>query len=415
MSPCRFLVRGEEPWVPPRPRAPCLRFYLLCLAGTLAALTEKQQTFVKKVPPRCPAGSTAKASRERRDLIKMLSCDFWHAACKLCDDMVEAAGAEDVEIPLCWCYKCEKLCSPVPELGSRDIWLEVAGNTCTPWSRAGSQLGWLDEASLPALAWGFSLRHAKPQPHAVVNECTPDWPAVQFLSYFLPGYRLRSIRVSPDDIGIPSHRPRLYTTAASQDMTVELSRLDKLFLSSALRGVTQNGTIFFCAPEDVVESTLRNALRSRGLVPPADGVTKMSWQMVLGFGARQRLKGYKELRSIGKAGIICNLSNNSSYSSACNDMVPTLLKNSFMYHLLLKRPLLPVEHFAVNGVPLFLQDCDEDLIAVPQGVFLSMTPSCARALSGNMMNIPVVGSIIAAVLLAHTFKGELLTDSGADA
>jgi hypothetical protein len=69
-----------------------------------------------------------------------------------------------------------------------------------------------------------------------------------------------------------------------------------------------------------------------------------------------------------------------------------------IYNLKLKRLLCNSEHFVVNGVPLFCRNLPDELMAVPPAVFLDMGYPLARQLSGNMMNIPVVGSILGGML-----------------
>eukprot|EP00969_Alexandrium_andersonii_P318295 14059720-Alexandrium_andersonii.AAC.1 len=80
-------------------------------------------------------------------------------------------------------------------------------------------------------------------------------------------------------------------------------------------------------------------------------------------------------------------------------VMPTLLRNSVMYHFGLKRMLVGAEAFAVNGVPVFA-DIPDELACVPPEVFCKMAFPVAKRLSGNMMNIPVVGSVIAVLVLA---------------
>jgi hypothetical protein len=49
-------------------------------------------------------------------------------------------------------------------------------------------------------------------------------------------------------------------------------------------------------------------------------------------------------------------------------------------------------------VPLFCSNLPDELMAIPPAVFLDMGYPLARQLSGNMMNRPVVGSILGGML-----------------
>ena len=79
-------------------------------------------------------------------------------------------------------------------------------------------------------------------------------------------------------------------------------------------------------------------------------------------------------------------------------VIPTLLKNTMLYNFTLKRFLCGPEHFCVNGVPLFA-DIDDDLMVVPPEMLLKLPIRRARQLSGSMMFIPVVGSVLGMLLL----------------
>jgi hypothetical protein len=77
----------------------------------------------------------------------------------------------------------------------------------------------------------------------------------------------------------------------------------------------------------------------------------------------------------------------------------TLVKNSMIYSFTQGRFLIPIEHFIVNGLPLLTGDLvDDDAKAISDDFFLQLSPSRAKAVAGNMMNLQAVGIVICAAL-----------------
>eukprot|EP00974_Lingulodinium_polyedra_P072197 6988100-Lingulodinium_polyedra.AAC.1 len=82
---------------------------------------------------------------------------------------------------------------------------------------------WLDPECLPVMALGYWVKALPQQPHYIVNERTPLWPAAQFFERILrKRYRLSTVKVCPTDLGLPVRRPRVYTAAANNTLTTEL-------------------------------------------------------------------------------------------------------------------------------------------------------------------------------------------------
>ena len=105
-----------------------------------------------------------------------------------------------------WCCKCNAYCEWAPRVGTSEaglieLWLELAGNTCTPWSARGKGFGYLDEASIPSFIWAFSLKKTRRPPDALVNECTPRWPAEEFFSEVFDDPVVESAVFSPTNMG----------------------------------------------------------------------------------------------------------------------------------------------------------------------------------------------------------------------
>lgn len=359
---------------------------MICFSGTQNELSALQAAYRDKIP-------MAERSAERRFAIKALGAEFFQKCCGILESVEFCADAMD------WSFRCQKMCRLLPLFSANSVWLEIGGNTCTPWSSAGAGLGWLDPCSLPSLAWGHWLHGS--QPRYIINECTPAWPAVSFFDRMLPGlYRLGTINVSPEDLGIPARRPRLYTAASAIGKTVGIALHDRLFMSVLRRDVLLHAAAFFCAPERVQHQRLQKMLEQRGLFPPSTGLAGLDWRVALTFSARQRLKDYKASykQSGGTKGFLCNITQNFGFVERLNSIMPTLLKNSMVFNIHSNRLLCSPEFFCVNGVPLFAP-VDDDLKLVPEEIFCEMPYNSARQLAGNMMSIPVVGSVIGMLLL----------------
>ena len=65
--------------------------------------------------------------------------------------------------------------------------------------------------------------------------------------------------------------------------------------------------------------------------------------------------------------------------------------------LMLKRPLIPLEHFSTLGVPLW--QAAEPTPAKLLSALRRLTGQQQRALAGNMMHVGVVGSFVGYCLL----------------
>ena len=202
-------------------------------------------------------------------------------------------------LPTAWCSACNQECRLIPPAFDEGgaVWVEIAGNTCTPWSSCGALMGWLGAASLPSLVWGAWLHRARP--HLVINECTPHWPATTFFQKFLgdssAACRIDEIKVSPDTLGIPCLRPRLYTVVSSGTCTTELMPLPSLFRQTMVRELVADGGLFFCAPDYAKDRATEDMFAARRIHLPPDGVRGVRSEALLTFSVRQRLKGFKAL------------------------------------------------------------------------------------------------------------------------
>ena len=232
-----------------------------------------------------------------------------------------------------------------------------------------------------------------------MNECTPLWPAEAFFQRLTPNaYDLTKLNVSPDDLGMPCRRPRVYSMARSRSLTQLAFDLGDAFDAIACCNTVMSANDFFRAPPEVTAMRVQAALAARGITADLQTSGRLGWKVALTFPMKERVRSYQELYTNSDEGFLCNLTQNASYVGRLQVLVPTLMRSSHIYNLELRRPLLDIEQFCVNGVPLFC-GLPEEVMAVPESYFVEMPAKVARRLAGNMMNIPVVGVVIATLVL----------------
>lgn len=80
--------------------------------------------------------------------------------------------------------------------------------------------------------------------------------------------------------------------------------------------------------------------------------------------------------------------------------VPALMRKSQLFSLKLRRGLLPIEHFAVQWLPMFAQDDEElqSLTLLSEEYMRSLADTAARHLARNAMALPAVASVLLFVL-----------------
>ena len=76
--------------------------------------------------------------------------------------------------------------------------------------------------------------------------------------------------------------------------------------------------------------------------------------------------------------------------------MPALLRSSLVWNAMRRRPVLPLEGFLVNGWGVYASDP-----CVPLEYLRSLSTSDLRELSGNQMNMPLLGSLFTYIALDH--------------
>ncbi|CAL1151620.1 unnamed protein product [Cladocopium goreaui] len=246
-----------------------------------------------------------------------------------------------------WCCKCNAFCEWAPQVGpSQDglieLWLELAGNTCTPWSARGKGLGYLDEASIPSFIWAFSLKKTSRSPDAVVNECTPRWPATEFFSEVFDDAVVETANFSPTDMGIPVNRPRAYSIVTLNELTQKKPyRFGvELLQKVAFCNLILKGSVFLTASEEEVGEYMNGLAERRSLPERVDG-RPYRCLAVMDFGDRQRLQQYVEMLQSKHPisfdwDINVDLAQAPPFGSA-HTVLPTIIRNSKLYNMKEKR------------------------------------------------------------------------------
>ncbi len=307
--------------------------------------------------------------------------------------------------------------------------VEIAGSTCVAWSAMGAGLGWLHDSGLPCLVWLHWVAHTLP--HVFIHECTAHFDE-ELLHEVLGGasgaYLVTSFQHSPVDLGIPSQRIRKYTWGVRRDVVDSsgggapcLSKMTMVgtatrtppvlpgraeFLSLFGRTLELDASVYLAAPAPVIQDVASKLARERYLQVPALGAT-IPWKPLLSLAHRVRLAKYKEMLQEHKelltpsgdvaTSAIVNLHQTPGVFGITARTAPALLKASRLYSLQLDRPLLAVEHFLVQGIPL--REC------LPAGMACAVSPWAQpaqaflsdgeiRRLTGNGMHLSQVGTTL---------------------
>lgn len=263
-----------------------------------ASIREKAEAKEHEMKSKSKQGKT-----NRKEIAQAFEREFFDKATALLRDSPEHFKNQTK----CTTHKegdCSAACSWAPceqdllqsHEGEVAVWIEIAGNTCCPWSNRGAMRGFLDEENLPAMIWGWSMKHNGYVPDIIINENVLGWPAETFFqSIFKHDIKwMESFCFSPADLGIPMNRPRKYTIVCLSDLVVNpFARQGRAgpiysFAEIAYRTPVCPGSVFLCAPqEEVAKLTSRMAI-ARHL--PPQRMSGKPWQTlaVMGSGYRER-------------------------------------------------------------------------------------------------------------------------------
>ena len=338
--------------------------------------------------------------KSQREVYSEIGDRFFEEACSFLD------GVEvdpDVE---CWCFVHNRPCRVRPDVPPGAVWLEIGGNTCTPWTTSGKHLGYLDPASIPSLIWGYTVKSHRPV--HVVNECVRLWPALQFWQRILQDtfYRIVSDLHNPYQFGFPANRCRRLTHLRDGAHPAGRARFGATSHNLLLAaGFDCNPALtadsYFQAPKRNLEKYRADLLTQRMFVLPP-GIKSLSWELVIPFHFRARLKRWKKflrLQGIDLAksdhALVADIQHNPEWMGRASQRhMPALMRQAHPWNLKRKRPMIPLEHLLVNAFPVWAE-----VPPVPLEYLESLANSDVRRLAGNMMHLGTLGSFISFVVL----------------
>jgi hypothetical protein len=304
----------------------------------------------------------------------------------------------------------------------------LAGVSCLDSTKAGLRRGNLGPGFIPLIVF-LAERRVRQEDMGVI-ECTTEFDEQLVMEWLSDLYDIHSLNLTPRQLGLPYDRDRKFVLFFLRKSTVVLSdvNLIPMMFGRSLPTVgcsaEMMGDMFACAPAAVVQDVLEKEAAKKGLSPP------IQWRTILSSGHQQHLRLYEQLRKTRLQAevlrrwvddafevfdfnfdmdnveesmldpCLVDLSQNPVQRQRISKHLMTLLQQSFIWSMKLKRPLLGQEHLVAQGVPVF--------------EFESTTPSCSfrcpyasvipelsqhalRSMAGNAICVPVIGTLLAFV------------------
>jgi hypothetical protein len=299
-----------------------------------------------------------------------------------------------------WCYKCRQMClvHEPHELDPAITRIAVAGTTCTSWSSLGMKNAWMAQSALPFVVWAFLVLAWLP--NFIVHECTARFDMAILERIFRSSYLVCSYVFSPVIFGIPANRTRRYTLMilrGTRRLMMPFSPHGFGYIFQ--RSMLINGHIFWCAPSAAVDAQIRCMARRRGL--PETMPDGSQWPMLTVIAPGLRIMFLQYLSCIEKKKItepiICNLAQRPLFWNCWSAIMPALLRRTTtLWSLAHERLLLPCEHLAVQGVPIFLpgREPSERFSVETLSLNGELNDESIRKLAGNGMALSAVGNVI---------------------
>ena len=304
-----------------------------------------------------------------------------------------------------WCYAHERECAAVKtRQNDEQIMIGGAGITCIDWSSMGQKKRWVGDT---LLCFMHFLQEVRAQgADAWILECTIGFDHDP-LRQLLPSYELFVLKISPHELGLPSHRPRKYMFLLNRSRLRFQGKIKELGVNESFvrlfgRPVDLTGSAYFRAPQHVVNRMVEELATRRGLPSKRRGGKEWSCYQVLDPGARARLHGYeKRVVAMGlpeRNKYLANIEQHPAFFKGLTKLMPTLMRRSCVWSFQHRRLLTGEESLEVQGMNLFN---DDSTFACPfRDLVLSGSFSTAdlKAMSGNSMNVAVVGACMVFLL-----------------
>jgi hypothetical protein len=189
-----------------------------------------------------------------------------------------------------YCFKHRGLCSVWDPYDGPSLELCCAGSTCKDWSVQGLQLGLSGPSSLPFFVW--LQEQVARKPAVLIHECTPRFPPELLAAAFGDEYRIESIIFSPEHLGVPNERLRIWSVCINKSAAVLTKGLDQFLVDLGCKRVL-DFNVYFCASDEDIQEEIRARAIKEAVEPQDDG--SLTWESVLGAAKIVRLEGYREL------------------------------------------------------------------------------------------------------------------------
>ncbi len=340
---------------------------------------------------------------EKRNLRERLSRKFLASAKRLLGHRELARSGH--------CVVHNKMCPWEPAVAEPCTYrLEIAGVTCVSWSTRGCGLGWLHPSALPCLVWLEGIRRSKPS--LVICECTPAFPDHD-VQVYLDEYIVQPMITSPVDFGIPTQRKRKYTLmwhAKTVPPLAEVERLQARVKRTWCTPCCLEGDVYLRATDAALDRAL---MASGGGAPAALGERDLLniWSPAMRRRAEDYLERYYGGSKAVRSGVtaIADVSQNAERSdNRFARFIPTLCRNTSLLCVDRRRPFLPCEYFAMQGIlvrsPSLLPACAAE-VHYPFARSLEdmgLSDGLVRRLCGNGMHLSqVLVAVLAIISMAR--------------
>ena len=314
-----------------------------------------------------------------------------------------------------YCFKCKKFCPRFPSASSicDGLLVDISGSTCVGFSKAGSRWAWLDDSAVPFMVWAWTMKSVRPQ--LILHECVASFDPKTLdlaLNYQepVPAYAISSVVFDASDLGLPVSRLRRYTLCR---MVSSDARVDYTYTNLAavtFRRLLLDGSVYFRASEAMLDEMNQELARNCHL-PPTNGGRRWPWSALLRVCAYRRLQYARQNRKSDSPETFCSVSQSEAFMSITAGVVPTLTTNSAIHRISNKpgedRPAAPLEYFAMQNIPALLPEGHQAAkhFAFRGFVEKGLLPiGHCRVMTGNGMNLAVVGSVLCFGLATIEFR-----------
>ena len=307
--------------------------------------------------------------------------------------------------------------------------IECAGSPCLPWTNLGVRQGTKSPFHLPFLIWAAKMRIVLPS--IIIHECTPGFPVEEMEYWFEEKYNISSFITDPTFIGHCTNRRRKFTWCIRKDLEFSGSVDEFKVIFDAYTIAT--GSIFYCAPDGYLQTSLSALCIKHGCVPRSLREVQ-DWSIYNPAGAAERVRSHLRLwmeknhkivkgkrLSLGeekdmfeegaRLNIIADVEQNAGFGPSADTLVPTLVGHGLLHHYRFLRPLIGLEHLVAMGYPIFHRLHNQEFPLL-NTLKHAITESQAKKLAGNAMYLPLMGLQLGYIVAKTRKPGPVEAGSG---